>query len=406
MTTTRDRLLQEASELRQKADLTAEDCARVEQIVEEVAKADAEAAAREQATKRLADLVDRAPHAKQAAADAVERHARTFGNAFVESSAWKAFREQHAAGFSSQHDVVDVYVRDLAKTVAKATVLSRPSATTGGSAFHLNSVVDSEMMIRQGALLAAVTQSDTTSSVLPYRALTALTPGPAVVPEATADNGQNAAGGVKPLGAVTTRAETATISTVAEGLPVTNAEIADDEVMISLVDDVLYQLVMQKVESEIISGDGTQDRPRGIVGASGVQNQAFETDAPTSIRKARTLLGDAASRASVVLNPADAEKLDLLQDKQGRFLGSGLFGNGDAKVWRMPVIESTQVPEKTAIVGDLSAYEVRWRERYAARLFNQHSDYAIRNLSLLLGETRFLGVFRRRKDIVVTKVAA
>ena len=403
--TTRDELLREAHALAQKgADLTPEDIARIDVLADEVAKADAAAAARADAEKRLSAVLgtDR-PEVKAAAAGAVERRAKSAGELFVTSDAWQAFKAQHASGFSAEHDVVDVYVRNLA---AKASVLGSAAATTGGSRFHLGSPVDAEMDLRQGALLQAVTQSDTESTVLPYRALTAVAPGPEFVPEATTDSGTGTAGGVKPLGAVTTRAETAVVETVAEGIPVTNAEVADDQVLISLLDDVLYVLVMQKVEGAIVSGTGSPGQIRGIIGATGVQSQAFATDVPTSLRKARTLLGDAAARATIVLNPLDAEGLDLLQDKQGRYLSSGIFGGGDSKVWRMPVIESTAVPAKTAVVGDLSAYEVRWRERYAARLFNQHADYALRNLSLLLAEARLLGVFRRRRDVVVVKLSA
>lgn len=404
--TDRDALIREARALAEKADLTSEDVERIDVISAEVAKADAAAAARRDAEKRLSALLATdAPRVTKAADEAVERHARNVGEAFVSSSAFKSFRAAHPAGFSSQHDNVDVYVRDLTSLVAKASTFNRDTAVTGGGPFHLGSAVDDEIRAQQGPLLRAVTQSAADSAVLPYRALVALTPGPSIAKEAKTDDGKTPDAGLKPLGTVTTRAETATTSVVAEGLPITNQELADDSVMVSLVTDVLHALVLQKIESEIVSGDGANDRPRGIVGAAGVRSQAFATDVPTTLRKARTALGDTAGLASVVLNPEDAEALDLLADKNGRFLSSGIFGNGDTHVWRMPVIESTAVPKGTALVGDLGGYEVRWREQFSARLFNQHADYALRNLNLLLGEARFLGVFRRRKDMVVATLA-
>ena len=403
---TREELLHEAGELRAKSELTDADIARVDEIVDSVAKMDAQAAARKAASDKLAAIAERAPKAAKAVSDVVEVVGKTAGERFVLSPEWQAFKSRFSAGFSSATDQVDLVVRDL---VGKADVAHRGTATTGGSAFHLGSPVDDEVRAQYGPLLSAITTGTTDAAVIPYRALTAVTPGPDIKAEAKADNGTGAAGGVFPLATIATRADTATTTTIGEALPVTDEELADDSVMVTLVGEVLMALVMQKIEGEIVSGTATGDRPRGIIGAPGVRTQAkvgTGNDAIfNTLRKALTALGDSAQGAQIVLNPEDLESVDLAADKNGRYLGAGPFGSLNLQLWGHKVIASTAVAKGTAIVGDLKAYELYWREQYVAQVFNQHSDYALRGLSLLRGKSRVIGVFRRRKDVCVATIA-
>lgn len=403
---TREELLQEAGELRAKSELTEADLARVDEIVDSVAKMDAQAAARKAASDKLAAIAERAPKAAKAVSDVVEVVGKTAGERFVLSPEWQAFKSRFASGFSSATDQVDLVVRDL---VGKADVAHRGTATTGGSAFHLGSPVDDEVRAQYGPLLSAITTGTTDAAVIPYRALTAVTPGPDIKAEARGDSGTGAAGGVFPLATIATRADTATTTTIGEALPVTDEELADDSVMVTLVGEVLMALVMQKIEGEIVSGTATGDRPRGIIGAPGVRTQAkvgTGNDAIfNTLRKALTALGDSAQGAQIVLNPEDLESVDLAADKNGRYLGAGPFGSLNLQLWGHKVIASTAVAKGTAIVGDLKAYELYWREQYVAQVFNQHSDYALRGLSLLRGKSRVIGVFRRRKDVCVATIA-
>ena len=403
---TREELLQEAGELRAKSELTEADLARVDEIVDSVAKMDAQAAARKAASDKLAAIAERAPKAAKAVSDVVAVVGKTAGERFILSPEWQAFKSRFASGFSSATDQVDLVVRDL---VGKADVAHRGTATTGGSAFHLGSPVDDEVRAQYGPLLSAITTGTTDAAVIPYRALTAVTPGPDIKAEAKTDNGTGTAGGVFPLATIATRADTATTTTIGEAIPVTDEELADDSVMVTLVGEVLMALVMQKIEGEIVSGTATADRPRGIIGAPGVRTQAkvgTGNDAIfNTLRKALTSLGDSAQGAQIVLNPEDLESVDLAADKNGRYLGAGPFGSLNLQLWGHKVIASTAVAKGTAIVGDLKAYELYWREQYVAQVFNQHSDYALRGLSLLRGKSRVIGVFRRRKDVCVATIA-
>ncbi|MDK6556029.1 phage major capsid protein, partial [Enterococcus faecalis] len=63
-----------------------------------------------------------------------------------------------------------------------------------------------------------------------------------------------------------------------------------------------------------------------------------------SIRQALTLLRKVGANANaVLLNPADAEKIDLLEDANKRFLGNGPFAVGPSTIWSRTIVECDQL---------------------------------------------------------------
>lgn len=87
----------------------------------------------------------------------------------------------------------------------------------------------------------------------------------------------------------------------------------------------------QALENQVIHGDGTGENLTGLLNTSWIITQAFATDALTSIRKAMTSLKLYGIRpTALVLNPVDAEALDLLRDSgpTGEYLLGDPAGGG------------------------------------------------------------------------------
>lgn len=390
---TRDEIKAEADRLRAKGmDLTDEDVARAEELAAKAAEMDAAEDRGRRAAAALSALAQ-----KRAAADV---RGGTPGERFIRSDEWTAFKAAHRAGFESKSDLVDVTV--------KAATLSTDSATTGGGKAHLGSPVDLGFDVPKGTLLSAITTGPTEANWVPYRAITAVTGKAARVAEAKDSAGTGADGGVKPLVGITAASYSAVPATFADGIEVTNQEITDDGVMMTLVDQVLSLMVSSAIEQEILNGTGAGDAPQGILTATGVRQVPFATDMLTTIRKAMTALGKGtvpANSISILMNPEDVEAVDLLKKNDGGYLGSGPFGSGNPTIWRRPIVESDAIPKGKALVGDLRAYELYVREAFSVSLFNQHKDYAQRNLSYLRGEMRAIPVFRRRAHVAVVSLA-
>lgn len=112
---------------------------------------------------------------------------------------------------------------------------------------------------------------------------------------------------------------------------------------------VMARDLIELAEHEIIAGDGSDTHLQGILNVTGVQEQAWTTDLPTTLRKARTRIQDKNEQPSAwVVSAADAEALDLFMDDQSRFQSlREILGN-------LPVVVSSALTAGQAILGDWS----------------------------------------------------
>lgn len=103
---------------------------------------------------------------------------------------------------------------------------------------------------------------------------------------------------------------------------------------------------------------------------------------------------------TVLLNPADFAALDV-STSAGANAGPIAFG----QFWGVVPIAAPSVPSGTAYVGDL-AQAVTWFDRGVASVFltDSHADYFIRNLLVILAETR--GAFAVTDSLALAKITA
>ncbi len=321
---------------------------------------------------------------------------RTLGQRFIHSDAMKAHREANPLGVSGKP--VSIKAAGLGSFAAKAEGDPTPLGSNLGGAIvydRLPGIVDLTYP-KPPTLLDLITRGTTATSYVEYRQLVAATAAAAVVPER----------GLKPLSELTTQVAQAAAHVVADGIKVTNQELADDGIIAALIDSVLTRNVWAKIEDLVLNGTGTNE-PRGILNTTGVLNQAFATDIPTTIRKAITKLrvtSDTEVQA-VVLNPADDEKLDLLQDANQRYYGNGPFGAGPSTIWGRPRFVSSKVTEGSAVLGDFSTVQLLEREGLAIEAFNQNEDDARHNLTYIRAEVRELLLIREPAKLLVAELA-
>jgi HK97 family phage major capsid protein len=201
------------------------------------------------------------------------------------------------------------------------------------------------------------------------------------------------ASALKPLSDLSTNLATGKVFTYADGYTVTNELLADAGAFASYLNGQLAYNIRAVIENYLVNGTGASGQPTGILNTTGIQQIATAgTDPvqiPTSIRKALTALDEVGAQVTgIVLNPADAEVLDLMQDGNQRFFGAGPFGAGPRTLWGRPYVTTQAIPEGTALVGDLSTINVLEREALSVVAFNQHADYARRNLVYVRAELR------------------
>lgn len=332
--------------------------------------------------------------------------AKTIGQRFVKSDAYQGFRKAHPSGIGNDTPI-SIKAKGIGGLIGKADPAPLGSAGAGNAAAVRTNEVDDLVYRPERRLLDLITRGNTNLPWFQYRQIISKTNNAAIVAEATTTTGITPATGLKPLSTLTTKTADAKAYTYADGMEVTNQELADDGIMSSLIDSTLTENLEIKIEDVLLNGAGTADEPAGLFNVTGVLQQAFAVDAPTTVRKSITKLrNNGAQIRAVLLNPEDDEAWDLLKDLQGRYQGAGPFSHGFSTAWGYERINSQSIPIGKAVAGDFSTIHLLQLEALSVLAFNQHKDYAQRNLTYVRAEERAVQLFRNTARLCIMDLVA
>lgn len=318
------------------------------------------------------------------------RKGETLGQAFAKSAELKALLKAYPGGRIPERSVIS------SQPFGAKALITGGSDTSAG-AF----VVNDDQGLRVGldafqrplTVRSLVTNGTTDSDTVEYVRVTATTNNASPVAESTttADPGSmNAANGVKPESAMTLTKVTETVRTIAHWLPATTRALSDAGQVRTLIDSFLRYGLEEELEDQMINGAGTGENFTGINNVSGTQSQAFSTNLLETTRKARTLVRTVGRSipTAYVMNPADWEKIDLLQDNEARYYFGGPARLGQPTLWGLPVVESEAVSAGTAYVGDWRKAVLWDRQQASITVSNSHANFFIRNMVAILAEMR------------------
>lgn len=386
-----------------------------------VAKADEQVLAD---AKALADLIGVPAGAdveaqKNWGGDARKLDRKHLGELVTNSPQFKAMM----AGFTKSDGGVHIPDRSRIQSdpIGFKSLFTGLSDTSAG-AFVVNERTDIVEMLgrRELKLRDLVSVRRTSSDTVEYVVQTSHTNNAAPVAEATssaapttgASSGApltlNAGGGYKPEGDWAFAVQNTTVKTIAEWVPATKRALADVSQLEGLIRDELVADLRETEETQMVTGNGSGQNLTGILNA-GVQTQAAVTTNDstwfasfrTGITKVRTV-GRAVPNG-ILVNPAQAEKIDTAKDAQNRFYGAGPFGAGPRTLWGYPVVESEAIAAGTALIGDFSKAVLWDREEASVTMSDSHADFFTRNLVAVLAEERVaFGVTRPNAFCTVT----
>lgn len=225
--------------------------------------------------------------------------------------------------------------------------------------------------------------------------------------------------GLKPESAITFTQVSDPVETVAHWIPITRQTLADAAQMQTYVSGRLIDGLNRRISNQLINGNGTSPNLSGILdrgsiqvaddtyfGTNPVQGAGSDNENLERIRRAKRLVRTTAhaNPTFVALNPADLEVFETLTTTDGNYLlGNMSAGTGIASLWGLRVIEDEYVTAGTALVGDGSMACVWDRMQSQVFVADQHADFFIRNVLVLLAETRLaLSVFRPAAFVDVT----
>jgi HK97 family phage major capsid protein len=376
--------------------MTDDEATRVTAMSAELAEVEAKCAAIETATNQLKAFT--AAEGERQEKDGLPAESGVgIGDAFTGSAGYKAWAEQHPSGVGggSPIEIKAGRVGTLARLGRKADLITSPIAHLAPARYPTINLAYQD----EPTFLDLITRG-TAAGAFEYLQIVSATNNAAVVPEATSagviGDGTGgtvtaAAGGLKPTSDFETDLADAKPYTYADGYEATNSMLKDADALASWLNVRLGRNLELVVEDVLLNGTGTGGLPKGLFHTTGVLQQDYATDLPTTVRKAITRLQKVPGFAritGVVVNPDDDEAWDLLKDGNERYLGAGPFAIGPKTAWGYPRIVSTKVPVGTAVIGDLSTIALFDVEGISVLAFNQHKDFAQRNLTYVRAELR------------------
>lgn len=195
---------------------------------------------------------------------------------------------------------------------------------------------------------------------------------------------------------------TATIAKVAVWLPVTDEQLEDEEGLAEHLDQRLGFMLRQRLELQMLVGNGTAPNLRGILNVVGIQTQAKGADsAVVAIRKAKTKVQVPGYGVPdlVVINPTNSEAIDLAAatDATAPFVVTN-------DVWQVPRQETDAITLGTAVVGDFANYSgLRVKKGITLQVTNSHGTFFTEGKQAVRAEIRVaFPIFRPAAFCTVT----
>ncbi len=309
---------------------------------------------------------------------------RSIGEAFVKSEGFKGLLDRGVRGKWSTGEI-ELEGKALLDSMAvgsESAGLIQPDVQAGilPKLFQPLRIAD---------LLASGT---TSSSLVRYMQEKTATSGAAGVAES----------GLKPESTLEFDATDASVKKIATFLPVTDEMMEDVPALQSYINGRLSLFVKQEEERQLLDGNGG-DEIDGIMSFlvgpnTGVTSDVTDAQAADHIYHAITNIRRAfVEPDAIVINPVDWEKIQLLKDTLGRYLGSGPFQSAAGpSLWGLPVVVTTAVDEGSALVGAFRVgAQIFRRGGLSVEASNSHADFFQHNKTAIRAEERLaLAVYR------------
>jgi HK97 family phage major capsid protein len=326
----------------------------------------------------------------------------SIGQQFVQSEAYAALKASGALasqrGFKSDPFIAGPSVARLWRASAATTDVIQTGSGGPANALVLPQYLPGILPLPQRDLTvrALFSQGSTESDTVSYAQQNAFSSGAATVKQASSVSGSGTSGGVKPQSSIGWERKTSPVETIATWMVTTRQALADAGQVAALIDNQGRLMIQLEEEDQLLNGDGTSPNLSGIFDQSILTLDASGEglDNLDAVRRARRLIRTGVSRASadaIVLNPADSEAFDLLKDDNGLYRGGnpiGNFGYGQP-IWGLRRVESEAIDEGTALIGAFNlGATVLERQPITVYTADQHSDFFVRNLVVILFEER------------------
>lgn len=291
---------------------------------------------------------------------------------------FKAWRESGAQGKSPRVIVPNVKGLITGASGTSAGAMVSPDVT---------GIMDDNGNREALTVLDLITVSATDSDTVEFVRENAFTNAGAEVAEAT-----STADGAKPESALTFTNVQLSVQNIAHWIPVTRRAVEDAGQLETYVRNLLVYGLRERLNKQILEGDGIAPNLQGVENDGGVQSQAFSTSLLETMRKARTLATKNGKRrpTAYVVDADTMEAVELSTDNNNAYyFGGAVTAYGINTVWGVPIVEdNTFTTANRAFVADWSLAFAWMRHDAVVHVSDSHSDLFVRNILTMLAEMR------------------
>jgi HK97 family phage major capsid protein len=308
---------------------------------------------------------------------------KSIGQLAVESDAYK---DMKASGIlKTEHGSFNVSLAQGTIDDLKASILTAGSATSAGAFIVPEQKGYVPLPMRPTSILDLITIGSTESDSVEFVRQTTFTNNAATVAEATSGTT-----GTKPESSLAFEKVPEAVKTIAHWMAATRKAIADAGQLTTIIDGQLRYGLQFVLENLVVNGNGSGENFLGILKTSNILKQELGGD--TSVDAAHKALTQCRlgfiEPTGFVYHPTDWEGIRLSKDENGNYQFGPPSQVGAETLWGKSVAQSAAMPEGTALTGAFYWATLWLREGTQVYTMDQHSDWAIKNLILVLAEMR------------------
>lgn len=294
----------------------------------------------------------------------VELNTKSFGDLFIQSDAFKLKK-----GNSGPESRLDVDLKTLMTTSAGWL----PETNRTGK------VVD--FATRPIMILDYIPQTTTGQAAVVYMEETTFTNNAAEALEA----------GTYAESALALTEQSSPVRKIATFIPITDEQLEDVSQARGYVDNRLRFMLRQRLDGQVLVGNGTAPNLRGLNNIVGIQTQAKGADpTPDAFYKAMTLVrvtGRALPNLHI-MHPNDWMDIRLLRTADGIYIWGNPSEAGPERLWGLPVAQSDAQTLNTGLTLDTTFTELSTRRGVDVQISNSHGTFFIEGKQAVRADVR------------------
>ncbi|HVX91180.1 MAG TPA: phage major capsid protein [Candidatus Paceibacterota bacterium] len=157
--------------------------------------------------------------------------------------------------------------------------------------------------------------------------------------------------------ALTERSQT--VEKIAVWLPMTDEQLEDEPGARAYVEARLENMIRQRLDLQLLAGDGSTPNLLGTVNKAGIQTQAVGSDTliDASYKLFTTIRTDGFAEPSVAfVRPTYWQSVALLKTTDGVYIYSNPASGVPSVLWGVPVVQTMAAPSGVLVTGDYANY--------------------------------------------------